>query len=508
MNPRKAGAMMSYAYTGAQIVVNLIYVPLLLGGIGQAEYGLYQLIGSIIAYLNVINTTLSAGVTRYYCKYYALGDEDGMSNTLGIARRIYRWAGIIIAVAGLLFAILVRVVYAQSFTPWEVDESTIMIAILVLNLIVTMNNTISIAVINAHEEFVFLRATMLGTVVLQPFLVVLALRWFPYALTVSIIQLVLNTVCRTIQHEYAKGHLGMDSRLRFLDKELEKGLLRFSGAIILATVADQIFWKADQLILGYLYGTETVAVYAVGAQIIMQYMPIGTSIAAVFLPKVSEFYHRDGNLKAISDLFVSVGRIVLYPLLLVLTGFIVFGQDFVRLWAGPGFEEAYWVAVIVMVPFTVDISQNLGLTILQVMDKYYFRAKMYLVAAVLNIALTVVLAQRLGCIGAALSTGIAMLVSSGFVLNWYYAKVIGLDVAGFWRSTLRLTVPLAGLAVFAGLVRFMAGGASGWGQLIAGIVIYTIAFFAAAFFFSANAYERGLIHKAVDHLAHRGKSRV
>ena len=53
MNKRRAGAIVSYLYSITQVIVNLIYVPLLLGGIGQSEYGLYQTIGSIIAYLSI-----------------------------------------------------------------------------------------------------------------------------------------------------------------------------------------------------------------------------------------------------------------------------------------------------------------------------------------------------------------------------------------------------------------------------------------------------------------------
>lgn len=90
MNKRKAGAVVSYVYSITQVMVNLIYVPLLLSGIGRSEYGLYQMIGSIIAYLSIINSTFSAGASRFYSKYYVLGDEDGMANTLGILKRVYR----------------------------------------------------------------------------------------------------------------------------------------------------------------------------------------------------------------------------------------------------------------------------------------------------------------------------------------------------------------------------------------------------------------------------------
>ena len=196
MNKRRAGAMVSYAYSIVQVVVNLIYVPLLLGGIGQSEYGLYQTIGSIISYLSIINSTFSAGAVRFYSKYYVLGDEEGMANTLGILKRIYRIAYAIVFVATLLFMGIVTVVYQQSFSPWEVQESCLLLVVLAFNLVLTMNNTMSIACITAHEEFVFLKTTQLITLVLQPILVVLFLGSAPNALTVSLVQLFCNFLCR------------------------------------------------------------------------------------------------------------------------------------------------------------------------------------------------------------------------------------------------------------------------------------------------------------------------
>ena len=147
------------------MVVGLVYVPLLLGGIGRAEYGLYQFIGSIIAYITIVNTTRGSGVTRFYCKYLAEGDEDGMANTLAIATKAIRW----VSVGSIFVAIacmgIVRVVYAQSFTAWELDESCLLLGILVLNLMVTMSNTVSASVITAHEEFTFLKLTQLVVIV-------------------------------------------------------------------------------------------------------------------------------------------------------------------------------------------------------------------------------------------------------------------------------------------------------------------------------------------------------
>lgn len=489
---RRVGVLVSYAYSIAQVLINLIYVPLLLSSIGKSEYGLYQLVGSIIAYLSVANSTFSAGATRFYCKFYAMGDEDGMANTLGILKKIYRITYVVILIIVATVAVVFSIVYEQSFSSWEIEESCLMLGVLAVNLVLTMNNTMSIACITAHEEFAFLKISQLAVLVLQPVLVLILINFWPFAVTVTLVQLFCNFICRMIQQLFARNKLGMDDKLRFIDEDLERQILAFSGGIVLGVIADQIFWKTDQLILGYLYGTASVAIYSVGSQIVNVYSPLGFAVSSVFMPRISEIWHSEHRLDKISAIFLKVSRVAIYPLLAVLLGFIVFGQDFIRLWAGNGYEDAYWVAVIELIPFTIDVSQNIGLTILQVMNRYDFRAKMYLVAAAINVGLTVALAKELGIVGAALASAIAMIVSSGFVLNWYYQKRIGLDMGAWWQSVMREIIPMVVLCfIFSVFWHPFVG--SGWISLLTGIACWAVAFSLISYFLCANDYEKSLV---------------
>lgn len=164
-------------------------------------------------------------------------------------------------------------------------------------------------------------------------------------------------------------------------------------------------------------------------------MQFGTQISCVFYPKVSILYQEENGNKKVSDLFIQVGRVTFMVIMLILSGFIVFGKEFLMIWVGNGYAEAYYVAIVVMIPFSVDLSQNLALTILQVKKQYGFRAKIYFLSAFINIIATAVLASYFGIIGAAVSTGISMAITSGLIMNWYYWKRARLDVIKFWKES-------------------------------------------------------------------------
>lgn len=65
---RKAGVILSYVSEIIRILSALLYTPIMLRLLGQSEYGLYQLIHSVVAYLGVLSLGFTASVKlRIYC---------------------------------------------------------------------------------------------------------------------------------------------------------------------------------------------------------------------------------------------------------------------------------------------------------------------------------------------------------------------------------------------------------------------------------------------------------
>lgn len=489
----RVGVIASYLYTFGQIAVQLLFVPLLLGGIGRTEYGLYQLVGSVMAYIVSINGILSAGVGRYYCMYLAESDKTKMESTLAISKRLYWLISAISFIVVLALSAIVRVVYAGSFSGSQLDEMAAMLIVLGLNCIVTMNNAVHIAAITAYERFAFLKLSQLIALVMQPLLVVILMNCWKNALMVCCVILLTNALCALAQRGFCSHVLDVKTTYHGWDKSLASGLFKFGTAIIMVAIADQIFWKTDQLIIGYFYGADSVAIYAVGAQFFSAFMAVGTAVASVFMPKVSRLYHDKKDYASISDLFIRVGRISFIICWIILGAFAVIGDDFVSLWVGQGFHDSYLVAMIIMVPCTIDIIQNLGLTILQVEDKYYFRGIAYLAIAVLNVFATVALVQYFGIIGAVASTAAASILGNGLLMNLYYAKRVHLAILVFWREICKLMIPMTLVTIVFYACHHALQLPLSWYSLLLAGASYIVVQIAVLWFFGFNAYEKNLV---------------
>lgn len=496
MSERKKGAILSYIQVVLSVAVSVIYVPVLLRYLGQSEYGLYQIVGSFFSYISVFESCMSTGVLRNYCNALGSQDKEAADVTLSMAKVIYRVMAALMVVAGVIVLFAFRSFYASSFTASELKESSAILLLLFANMMVTLLGSVYLTILTGHEKFTFLKVLAIIIQVEQPFFVILCVRKIPYAITVSTVIVVFNVLTVLMRYLYVTRKLKIRIVKKKRNRKVIGEIVGLSATILLGCIADQIFWKTDQVILGKLFSTTVVAVYSVGAQIYMMYMQFGTQIASVFYPKVSILYQEENGLQKVSDLFIRVGRATFFVILLVLSGFIIFGREFLLVWVGEGYEAAYWVAIIVMLPFSVDLAQNLGLCILQVKGQYGFRAKIYLLSALLNIITTVLFARRIGITGAALSTGISMFLTSGLIMNWFFQKRVGLNMIKFWKTTIgiiSLAVLLTGAACFIkGMIWHDPVSVI---QLGLGILLYTIVYGAVMFLFAADPAERELLQR-------------
>lgn len=497
MSERKTGAVLSYIYTISQVLVNFIYIKLLLNIIGQGEYGLYQIVASLIAYLKIMQNGLSVGVSRYYCVYKANDDTKNMQNTLAIAKRIFFILSFIVFFLGIGLIFVVKIVYRSSFTTMELYESQLMVFILIINMVVDINNIVYVVSITAEEKFTFLKVVDLLSIIVQPVIVLCVLIKFPYASVIVFIQLFINIFFSLLRKWYSQKKLNVIIKYHGKDINLTKSLVDFSLVTILALIADQIFWKADQLILGKMYGTAIVAVYSVGCQVYTNYMHFSTSISNVFLPKISKLYGDGTNMKPLSDLFTKIGRIQFFILGLILIEFILYGDEFIYLWVGKDYDDAYVVAVVVMIAFTIDLVQNIGLTILQVANKYGFRAKMYLIIAIINIVSTIILARVYGSIGAAISTSISMIIGSGFIMNYYYSKKMNLDIKAFWSEIIKILIIDIPILIIGYFFKRVFVGYS-WPLFITHCAFVLIIYLLMIWKCSLNTYEKNLLIKVAE----------
>lgn len=489
MNERKIGIVISYINVILHSVVGFIYVPLLLYYIGKSEYGLYQLIGSFIAYFSIMDFGLTAAVVRFYSKYKALNDERGMENILAVAARGYSIIALIMFIIGVICYINFDFIFSTSMTIAELSTSKKLFLLLLFNIVITLLTMMFRAVINANEKFLFLKGTETFQMILQPVLVLLILQEYPSAVAVAVVQTVLNIFLIIVRCYYCFVKLKIKIKFYYFDKQLFNDIKKLALSVFIVILIDQVFFKTNQIILGIVSGTNAVAVYSIASLIYMNYMALSTAISGVYLPHITEIIAQNESLKKLSELFIKIGRWQYYLLALVASGFIIFGRDFINIWAGSDFEEAYWITLLIIIPFTIDLIQNIGLSIMQAQNRYDFRAKVYFVMGIFNLCLAIPLAREYGGTGCAFATGLSMLLGNGLIMNWYYLKITKLDIFRFWKEIGKISIYIVCLT-FIGFVFYNFTKIDSIIDFVIGIVIYTAVYASVVYKLCMNDREK------------------
>ena len=114
INQRKAGALLTYGYIFANLIVILLYQPIMMRILGQAEYGLYSLILSISGYLSVFDLGLGSAIVVFSVKYRAMGKPEAEQQLLGLIKRVFNIIAVIVFALGTLIALLLPAFFSGA----------------------------------------------------------------------------------------------------------------------------------------------------------------------------------------------------------------------------------------------------------------------------------------------------------------------------------------------------------------------------------------------------------
>ena len=509
-NQTRIGIVMSYFNMGIGTLIPMFYTPIMLNMLGQSEYGLFKLASSVTSYLSLISFGIGAAVVRYLTKFRAEGDTEGEEGMFALFNIIFMIISVIALVAGLSISFFLDTIYSNAISdPNQLTELRILVIILTCTTALNFMSSPYNSVVTCHERFVFLQTINIITTIVTP-LVNLAMLFLGFkSIGMVASSFFLTIVIRIFYFFYVRKSIQLKPNYHKMPIHLIRELVFFSFWIFISNVMSQLYNATDTMIIGAVPALATigVAIYNVGVTFNSMMTSFTVGIQSVLSPKVNSAVFKGANNAELTDLLIRVGRIQCYIVSLVCTGFISFGSNFIRLWAGSGYEEAYWVALVTMIPACVPLVENVALSIIIAQNKHRFRSLTLLFIAVINVVGTIFAVQYWGIVGAALVSGLASILGQGLILNWYYWKKIGLEIPRFWKETAKIFIIPTVMCVITLLIKQFIT-LDTWMWLLLAIMIYTIVFFIANWFVIMNDYEKdifiGPIRKAVNKIRRQG----
>lgn len=502
---RRYGIILSYLEIALSIITAILYTPLMLRLMGKNEYGLYGTINSTIALLGILDLGFTSSYIKFYSKYKKEQRFDKIKSFNSLFFIVFFSIGLIAFTIGMFLTFHLDLVFDQGLTNAEYAKAKKMMLLLTISMALGFITTVFSCYISANEKFIFIKLFGLCTTVITVLLNLCVLYLGYGALGLVYISFFIKIISQLIYIFYCYRKLNFGFDFKNIDKSIFKQVLSFSLLVAINLIVDKINQGIDSVLLGRFCGTAVVAVYSVGASLNSHFTSFSTAISGVFTPHVHDLvnkYEMDSleQRKTLTSFFVKVGRLQYLLMALIASGVVFFGKPFIRFWAGDGYEESYYIALILILPSIVPLIQNVGIEIQRAENRHHYRSYIYGAMAIINFIISVILCQIWGGIGSAIGTGLATIVANGLIMNIVYHKKINIDMIEFWKNIGQQTVGM--------IIPFICGALIMHFVVIDSIIkmvlfmlLYTCVYAVCIWFFSMNRYEKDLvlsfIHKMI-----------
>lgn len=496
INQLKAGVVLSYITQGVQIISGLLYTPIMLRMLGQSEYGLYQLVHSVVSYLSLLSLGFGSGYMRFYSRYKAQNDKKGIAKINGMFMIIFSVIAIICILCGVVMLFNMDAIFGNGLTIAEKSKARVLLAMMVFNMAISFIESVFSSYVTAHERFLFQRLVTFFRTLFHPFITLPLLLLGYGSVGMVVVATALTVIAFIANIFYCLKKLSMKFNFRGFDFRLLKEMWVFTFFIFVNLVVDRINWSVDQFLLGRMIGTGAVAVYGVAGHLNQMYISMSIAVSGVFIPRVNILVAKETDNRNLSELFSKVGRAQFIILTLIISGYILFGREFIAIWAGNEYSGSYLIGLFLMVPATIPLIQNLGVEIQRAKNKHKVRSLVYLFIAIANVFLSIYLIKTFDVTGAAIGTAVSLFVGNCVFMNFYYHKKLGLDMMYFWKEILKF-IPAVTISVVCGLLVKWFIGCSTLFLLGVNIVLYCAIYLLIQWFIGMNEYEKEIFGKPI-----------
>ena len=156
MDQKKSGIILSYISLWINILTGILYTPIMLRMLGQHEYGIYELVNSIVAYLNLLNLGLTSSYIKFYTKEKINGTNDDISKVNGMFMQMFLVISAIALILGILMITNIQFI-GEKYTEQDFQLARFLMFFMLINMVISFPNALFVAFMSAKEEFVYQR---------------------------------------------------------------------------------------------------------------------------------------------------------------------------------------------------------------------------------------------------------------------------------------------------------------------------------------------------------------
>jgi O-antigen/teichoic acid export membrane protein len=440
------------------MAVGLFLSPFIIHRLGNVAYGVWVLAIGVMAYLGLLDLGMQSAVLRFVSKGHTQNDHQGASEAISAALwvRLQISALILVLSAGLaaVFPLIFKV-------PAELaGDARKAILLTGVKMAITMSIGVVAGVLSALNRYDLQNYLSIVQTAVRVIGVVAVLRTGHGIVAIAVCELIAvliyNALLVWVAHRL---YPQLQILLNRPKRETLKRIWTYSSYAFLTTVAIQLIYQTDYIVVGKFVSVAAVTYYAIGYSLCSYTSQAINSMGATFVPAAST-YEAAGDTNSLLMLYKNGTRATLAVSLPILITLMVRGRSFIGLWMGPQYSHSSGTVLIILCStFLFVFANRTAQAIAFGVEKHKMGAIWAIGEGVVNLSLSIVLARRYGIYGVAIGTAIPSLLVNVILWPGYISKLVGLSysevVWKVWAPVYLSSVPFA-IATYAVNARFPA----------------------------------------------------
>jgi O-antigen/teichoic acid export membrane protein len=413
--------------------ITLVSLPLAVRYLGAERYGVWATITTTVVWINLLDLGIANTLTNSISRAYALDDKTSATRYFTNALLI---TGSIAAVVGAAFAVVgYRVNWMKLFNvsanvPAAEVRNTVVtaVALMLLGLPCNLGAKLLAGYQELHRNNYAVCAGAMASVVGLALGIVLHVS-MPVLFMMSVGCLTFANLANLLL-VVTWNKPWLLPRPRLIDSSTSKELFNSGSSFFFIQVAAVVVFSSDNVVVSHYLGAAEVTPYSVTWRLVGLAAVLQSLIFPALWPAYAEAYARHDYVWIRRTFSLTMKGTVALNLCCVAM-LVVFGRALIRVWAGPAAVPAFSLLLAMGVWVLIGGFMSVESCLLAALNRTRGQAVLSTLAAIVNVALSIVLVRQIGSLG----------VIGGTILSYLVVLVIpqSLIVRSLFKGELATT---------------------------------------------------------------------
>ena len=341
------------------MVVSLYTSRVILNALGVEDFGIYNVVGGVVAMFTVISGSLSAAISRFITYELGKGDQSKLNRIFSASVTIQLLLSLIIVV--LIESVGVWFLNAKMTIP--VDRMTAANWVLQFSIITFVINLISVpynAAIIAHEKMsAFAYISILEAVCKLAIAFLIIVSPMDKLIFYAILMCTVSIIVRFTYGHYCKKHFAECTYHFHWDKDILKQMFGFAGWNFIGAASAVLRDQGGNIVINLFYGPAVNAARGIAIQVNNAITGFVTNFMTALNPQITKSYATNDR-EYMMTLIYQGARLSFYMLLLLSLPILVNTHYILVIWLKLVPEHAVlFVQLILIFAMSESISNPL-----------------------------------------------------------------------------------------------------------------------------------------------------